>query len=362
MSRVCRAWWKSSLHWASWPNPPRSRGARMRASFRSLSGISSSRAPHPGFEPAHRVRKLREKRVGTGVRDAVDRVQPQAVDVVVREPGEGVLDEEAPHLVAVGPVEVQRRAPRCPVAVGEVGAEIPQVVPLGAEVVVDHVEDDGHPAPVRGVHQPPEPLRTAVALLHREGVDTVVAPVPRAGELRHRHDLEGVDAQLAQAVEVRDHGIERPLGREGPHVQLVLDLLLEGDPPPGGVPPGERRGIDHLRRPVNAERLKARCRVGPLRGPVEDEEVPGSRRHLLDDTFVIPALPARQLDMALTRRNETHRDPLARGARRREIGSSRRRGVLRPARCHSADSMPLLLLGVGWSGNRRAAAVRIPSR
>ena len=52
----------------------------------------------------------------------------------------------SPDVVAVRAVEIHGRPPRGAVPVGEVGAEVGQVVPLRPEVVVDHVEDDGQAA------------------------------------------------------------------------------------------------------------------------------------------------------------------------------------------------------------------------
>ncbi len=73
------------------------------------------------------------------VDDAVDRVEAERVDMILPDPVAGVLDEEAPHVVAPGAVDVQCRTPRRLVGVAEVGGEVGQVIPLGAEVVVDDV-------------------------------------------------------------------------------------------------------------------------------------------------------------------------------------------------------------------------------
>ena len=58
------------------------------------------------------------------VEDAVNGVEAQPVHVIFGQPVERVVDEEPAHLVAVGPVEVERGAPGRLVAIGEVGAEV----------------------------------------------------------------------------------------------------------------------------------------------------------------------------------------------------------------------------------------------
>ena len=98
-----------------------------------------------------------------------------------------------------GSVEIDRAAPRRSVAVGEIVlAECGQVGAFRPEVVVDDVEDHGEAVPVRGVDEAPEIVRGAVGA--RRGVerDAVVAPVPAAGEVGDRHQLDRGDPEVAQ--------------------------------------------------------------------------------------------------------------------------------------------------------------------
>ena len=106
----------------------------------------------PGFL-AGRLGQLGQDVDRALIEDRVDGVQPEAVDVELADPVPGVLDEVTPHARAVGPVEVDRGAPGRLVAVGEVRAVLAQVVALGAEVVVDHVEHDAQ-AQARGPRRP----------------------------------------------------------------------------------------------------------------------------------------------------------------------------------------------------------------
>src|SRR3712207_7333631 len=54
---------------------------------------------------------------------------------------------------------------------------------------------------------------------------------------------------------------EGPLGGEGPDVDLVQHPVVEGRNPPGVHLPGERRGIDHHRGPVDPFRDRKSTRL-----------------------------------------------------------------------------------------------------
>ena len=234
--------------------------------------------------------------MGRGVHDAVDRIEPKAVDVVLARPPQRVLDEEPPHLVGAGPVEVHGLAPRRPVPRREVRPVVREHVPLGPDVVVDHVQDHGEPAAVALVHQASQPLRPSVRGLHRVREHPVVPPVPRARELRDRHELHRRDPEVDQLVEERHDRFELPLGRERPDVKLVQDVLGERRRRPRGVVPLERAGIDHLRRPVHL-RLEPGRRVRQLLA-VQPEPVRRAGVHVLDHSPPVPAFDRLRLDHA----------------------------------------------------------------
>ena len=114
---------------------------------------------------------------GTEVEDGVDGIHPQAIEVELLEPHPDVVQHVVAHRVAAVSVVVDRGAPRRLVAVIEVAAELAQVVPLRAEVVVDDVQEDGEALGVAGVHELLQAVRTAVAILRRVGEHAVIAPV-----------------------------------------------------------------------------------------------------------------------------------------------------------------------------------------
>ena len=154
-----------------------------RVSLRSLSAIRwtcAVRARRPGR--ARPRPALPETAAADESQNGVDGIEPQGIDVKFGNPVERVLDEEAAHLIAVRPVEVDGLPPGRAVAVGEIGAEIPEVVSFRAEMVVDHVQDHGQSLLVAGVDQPLQTLGAAVGVLDGKGIDAVVAPVARSRE------------------------------------------------------------------------------------------------------------------------------------------------------------------------------------
>ena len=98
------------------------------------------------------------------------------VAVVVLEPHNGVVHEERAHLLAGRPVEVDGLTPGGGVAVGEIRAVAPQVVPGRAQVVVDDVHHDAEPSTVARVHQPLQAVGAAVGMMGGVEVHAVIAP------------------------------------------------------------------------------------------------------------------------------------------------------------------------------------------
>ena len=83
--------------------------------------------------------------------DRMDRVEPQPVDPIFLQPHQRVVDEEA---VCCRYIDRNRAAPGCMHLRMEERARIgAEVVPVGAEVVVDDVEEHADPSLVRGIDQ-----------------------------------------------------------------------------------------------------------------------------------------------------------------------------------------------------------------
>ena len=75
------------------------------------------------------------------VHDPVHRVEAKPVEVILRHPVHRVVHHVAADLVAVRAVQVEALTPGGAIPVREVGAELAEVVPLGTEMVVHHVEE-----------------------------------------------------------------------------------------------------------------------------------------------------------------------------------------------------------------------------
>ncbi len=157
------------------------------------------------------------------------------------------MDEEATYRLAAGPVEVDGRAPGGVMACGEElgGIEV-QEVALGAEVVVDDVQQDHQALAVGRPDQVLEVFRAAVAAVGSEGQHPVVAPIAGAVEVGDGHELDGGDAQLDQVVQALGDGGKAALRREGADVQFVDDRLFPRSSPPLGIGPAPTPRVDDL--------------------------------------------------------------------------------------------------------------------
>ncbi len=222
-------------------------------------------------------------------------------------PLDRVVDEVPAHRVAARPVEVERRAPRSAVPVGEVRSVLRKDVALGTQVVVDDVEYDGEAARVGGVDQSPEPVGAAVARLGCVGEHAVVAPVARPGELGDGHELDRRDPQVGQRVETVDGRVERARVGEGPDVQLVDHIFAQRAPPPPGVRPREV-GIDHRGLAVDSVGLGTRRGIGELVVGSDCEPVARTGPEPVDEYRVIAGGTPEHLEAAWARRGDDHLD------------------------------------------------------
>ena len=174
--------------------PPLSRIAQIAR----LVGVVFQNQMHmtPGINPgAHAVGQLDQNMRAGIIQDRMHRIQAQAVEVVLMQPVERVMDEKLAHLATAAAIEIDRRAPGCVVPFGEerAGVEV-EIIPLRPEVVIDHIQQDHQAARVRRLHQGFEVIGAPVAAVGGVGQDTVVSPVARARKIRHGHEFDGGDA------------------------------------------------------------------------------------------------------------------------------------------------------------------------
>src|SRR5437762_10029868 len=68
----------------------------------------------------------------------VDGIQPEGVEVVVRNPLQRIRNKKMPDVVAIRIVEIQRWPPRRSVALRKIRRELGEVISFRTKVVVDH--------------------------------------------------------------------------------------------------------------------------------------------------------------------------------------------------------------------------------
>ena len=216
-------------------------------------------------------------------------VEAEAVQVELLEPVQRVVHDEGPRDLAARSVEVEGVAPRGLAVEAEERRGIPmEVVALGSEVVIDHVEKDGEPPGVTGFDERLEVLGLSIRGVRGERQHPVISPAPAAGKVRHGHELDRGDPEGDQVVEPVRHRGEGAFPRERSHVKLVEDEALGGDAVPLRIGPGVVVRIDHLARPVDVERLIARPGVGHEELAVDPEGVARAGRGVPRHSFRPP--------------------------------------------------------------------------
>ncbi|MHC2695560.1 hypothetical protein ACVME9_008051 [Bradyrhizobium liaoningense] len=221
--------------------------------------------------------------------DVVGGIQPQAVEAVVAEPGQRVLDGKGSRLRHA---IVDRTAPRR-VRIGEECRRIAaEVVSFRAEMIVDHVEKHHQPAQMSLVDQRLQVFGPAIGAVGRIPQHAVIAPAAAAREIGQRHQFERSDAGRRQMVELVDHGTVGALGREGADMSLDQHRLFPGTAAPFARAPYEGVVIDHLARAEHVLGLEGRSRIRHV-DLVVDPELVGTAGREAGDLGDVPAiLPA----------------------------------------------------------------------
>ena len=91
--------------------------------------------------------------------------------------------------------------------VGEEGRRIAaEIISLGAEMIVDDVEEHHQPAQMCFVDQRLQIIGPAIGAVGRIPQHAIIAPAAAAGEIGQRHQLERGDAGRDEMIELVDHG------------------------------------------------------------------------------------------------------------------------------------------------------------
>ena len=153
----------------------------------------------------HEVRGPVARRISQGfdhhqdealIRDGLHRIITEAVEAVLKQPIQRVLEEVVAYL---GFGEVDGGTPDGMRALVEkrLGVDV-DVRAVWPKVVVNHVEHDRDAQAMSGVDQGFQLVWRTVGGVWRIGQHAVIAPVPRAGEVADRHQLQHRHPKLGQ--------------------------------------------------------------------------------------------------------------------------------------------------------------------
>jgi len=107
-----------------------------------------------------------------------------------------------------------------------------KIIAVGAEVVVDHVQDDSETSRMRRIDKALERVLVPIDVRRRKQVDAVVAPIPSAGKFRQRHQFDERDPAIFQFIQLSNRGIEAALRSECADMELINHLPRHADASP----------------------------------------------------------------------------------------------------------------------------------
>ncbi len=195
--------------------------------------------------------------------------------MVALNPVPHALEDHPPRRRTAAVVKIHRRPPGGIIFFGEIRAKFSKVVSLGAEVIVDNVEDHSQAAAMAAVDELLQIFGAAVIMVHAEKIDSVVAPVPSSRGLRQRHQLHRIDPQFEQMVQFRRGAPEVASGGEGANMELVDERSLPLGSRPSPVGPAVGFVVDHSGEAVHPFGLVVATGIGKSApaGPFQQKHV-----------------------------------------------------------------------------------------
>src|SRR3954452_1580451 len=118
-----------------------------------------------GGKSLHFPRHIFEEMKCRVIDEGVYSVKPKAVEMVVAQPHERVINEESAYFVASVAIEIHGGAPRRLVLLGVIRSEAAQIVPNRTEVVINHVEQHRDSLFMTGIHETFQIIGTAIRVL-----------------------------------------------------------------------------------------------------------------------------------------------------------------------------------------------------
>src|SRR2546425_3249124 len=85
--------------------------------------------------------------------DGMDRIQAQAINVVVLDPHADIVQYKGPYGSAASVVVIDRPPPRRMIPIGEVRPKFLEIIALWAQVVIDDVEKESQPRRMTGIDE-----------------------------------------------------------------------------------------------------------------------------------------------------------------------------------------------------------------
>src|ERR1700722_1958269 len=275
---------------------------------------------HEMYEPLGPFRKcpnrggqLFDEWPSRNIKNRVDGVEPQCVDMKFVKPLQRIINEMAADRIALRTFEVQSVSPCSFIVAGEVRREIRGVIAFWSKVVVDNIEHNSGVGLVARVHEALERFTTSIGILHGEGIDAVVAPVSVARKLRDGHQFNRRDAKIPERLKAGNDRVECALGCEGADMKFINHILRKRYAAPGLIFPIEAR-TDDLRWTVHTVRLRFGRRIRQIFVSIEPIFIFCAWCNILDLCVKVTKGKRCHLDSALAWLPDTNFDVL--GARR----------------------------------------------
>jgi hypothetical protein len=126
--------------------------------------------------------------------DVLRGVQPQTIQMELVDPVAGVAmqnsrtgPESSPSKLMALPQSVVFSQKNC-------GANFCDVVAVGAEMIVDHVQDHAQAERMRPIHEAAKVVGRSIDMRGREPLHAVITPAESARKFGHRHHFQNSDA------------------------------------------------------------------------------------------------------------------------------------------------------------------------
>ena len=130
--------------------------------------------------------------------DVLRRIQPETIQMELVDPVTGIRDAELADRAGIVAVEVDGRAPVGGFLAEELRCEFAEVVAVGAEMIVDHVQDHAQAERMRAIDEAAKVVGRSIDMRGREPLDAVITPAESARKFGHRHHFQNGDAGFGQ--------------------------------------------------------------------------------------------------------------------------------------------------------------------